>query len=153
MVLTCGLAGSGKSTYARSLEAQGWLRLSIDQQAWDQGFTTHPLPPEIRLEIIADQRRQLAEALDDGHDVVVDYAFFSRAMRDEYRAIAQQHGAEVEVALFDVPREELLRRLAGRGSAGPDDIAVPAELLDRFIAGFEWPTADETDVHPRNVHG
>lgn len=117
------------------------------------GFTTHPLPAEIRNEIVVDQRRQLAEALQAGQDTVMDYAFFTRAMRDEYRAIARQHQADVEVVVFDVPREELLRRLAERRTRtpGPDDIEVDAELLEEFIAGFEWPTPDETDVRRIDV--
>lgn len=32
VVLMCGPAGSGKSTYARRLEAQGMVRLSIDHE-------------------------------------------------------------------------------------------------------------------------
>jgi predicted kinase len=148
LVLTCGLAGSGKSTYAKSLEAQGWLRLSIDVAAWELGYTSHPLPSQIRDEIVARQQAQLAAALSAGQNVVVDYAFYSRTMRDEYRALGHQHGAEVEVVCFQVARDELLTRLAQREtrSPGPDDALVTEALLDRFIAGFEWPGSDETDV-------
>ncbi len=69
-------------------------------------------------------------------------------MRDEYRGIAQAHGASAEVVYLDVPREELLRRLARResGPAGADAIHVPPELLDSYLAGFEVPAADEPDV-------
>ncbi|GAB6898730.1 P-loop nucleotide/nucleoside kinase family protein [Kineosporia succinea] len=143
VVLTCGLAGSGKSTYARRLESEGWLRLSVDVAAWELGHTEHPLPQAVRDPIVARQREQLVEAVRAGRDVVVDYAFWSRAMRDEYRALAR--GAAVEVVYFDVPRAELLRRLASR-TAGPDGVRVSPELLDRFRAGFEAPASDETDV-------
>jgi predicted kinase len=30
----CGVAGSGKTTYAQQLEAQGYVRLSIDEEVW-----------------------------------------------------------------------------------------------------------------------
>ncbi len=152
LVLTCGLAGSGKSTYAKSLEAQGWLRLSIDTRAWELGHTQHPLPTEIRDEIVAHQQRELGDALTAGRNVVVDYAFFTRAMREEYRALGRRYRAEVEVVLFEVPRAELLRRLTEREtrSPGPDDVLVSEKLLDRFIAGFEWPAPDETDVRSMN---
>lgn len=148
LVLTCGLAGSGKSTYAKSLEAQGWLRFSIDTEAWKLGHTSHPLPKEIRDGIVARQRIQLGQALSSGRNVVVDYAFYTRAMRDEYRDLGRVHGADIEVACFQVPRDELVRRLTEREkrSPGPDDVLVTEALLDRFIAGFEWPTLDETDV-------
>jgi signal recognition particle GTPase len=32
VVLMCGLAGSGKTTYATQLEVQGYVRLSIDEE-------------------------------------------------------------------------------------------------------------------------
>lgn len=148
LVLTCGLAGAGKSTYARALEAKGWLRLSIDQAAWERGFHEHPLPVSIRDDIVAAQRVELVTALKQGRDVVVDYAFWSRAMRDEYREIGHAHGASVEVVYFDVPREELLRRLNARsdGPGDPDSINVSAAQLDIYAAGFQAPGPDETDV-------
>ncbi len=148
MVLMCGLAGAGKSTFARSLEALGSLRLSIDHAAWALGHTEHPLPVAVRDEIVARQREQLVAALDAGQDVVVDYSFWSRAMRDEYRGIARALGASAEVVYLEVPREELLRRLARRTErpTGPDAIHVPPELLDDYLAGFEVPAADEPDV-------
>ena len=34
VILMCGPAGSGKSTYARGLEARGYVRVSFDGEAW-----------------------------------------------------------------------------------------------------------------------
>lgn len=34
VVLMCGVAGSVKTTYAQHLEAQGYERLSIDEEVW-----------------------------------------------------------------------------------------------------------------------
>lgn len=147
-VLMCGLAGAGKSTVARALEADGWLRLSIDVDAWAQGFTVHPLPRDVRDRIVDAHRARLIDALSRGVDVVVDYAFWSRAMREEFRALAATAGAAVTVAFLDVPLASLEARLAARvdGQPGPDAIEVPASLLTEFAAGFEWPEPDETDV-------
>lgn len=147
LVLTCGVAGSGKSTYARALAEQGWLRLSIDVEAHGRGLTEHPLPDDVTAEIVAQQRDQLATALRDGRDVVVDYSFWSRARRDEYRTLGSASGADVEIVWFDVPRAELRRRLRLRDTqSGPDAVHVPDDLLDRYLAGFEPPAPDETDV-------
>ena len=30
----CGVAGSGKTTYAKLLETEGYVRLSIDEEVW-----------------------------------------------------------------------------------------------------------------------
>lgn len=34
VVLMCGIAGSGKTTYAKDLEARGYARLSVDEEIW-----------------------------------------------------------------------------------------------------------------------
>ncbi|MFJ6216744.1 hypothetical protein ACIQGZ_25950 [Streptomyces sp. NPDC092296] len=34
VVMLCGIAGSGKATYAQALERQGHVRLSIDEAVW-----------------------------------------------------------------------------------------------------------------------
>lgn len=43
VVFMCGPAGSGESTVARLLEAQGRTRLSYDQEAWNRGLRVMPL--------------------------------------------------------------------------------------------------------------
>lgn len=147
LVLTCGVAGSGKSTYARSLERQGWLRLSIDVAAHARGLTVHPLPNRLTEEIRAEQRDELVTALRGGRDVVVDYSFWARAQREEYRALGRECAADVEVVWFDIGEDELRRRLQERDAqTGPDAVHVPHSLLERYLAGFEAPGPDETDV-------
>ena len=34
VVMMCGVAGSGKTTFAQQLEKEGFLRLSIDEEIW-----------------------------------------------------------------------------------------------------------------------
>jgi len=143
----CGLAGSGKSTYARRLQARGWTRFSIDSEAWQMGFVdAAAVPAEVALEIRARQRDAIARALDAGEDVVVDYSFWSRAQREDYRALGRSHGATVEVVYLETPEAVVRRRLAARCGAHADDFVVDAELLDRYVAGFEAPGPDEHDV-------
>ena len=36
VVLMCGIAGAGKTTYAQKLEAQGYIRLSKDEEIWER---------------------------------------------------------------------------------------------------------------------
>jgi predicted kinase len=147
MVLMCGLAGAGKSTYARELEARGWARFSIDSEAWQMGFLeAAAIPADVAADIRARQRDAIARALDAGQDVVVDYSFWSRAQREDYRALGRSHGATVEVVYLKTPEAVVRRRLAARGGKDADDFVVDAELLDRYVAGFEAPGPDEHDV-------
>jgi predicted kinase len=149
VVLTCGLTCSGKSTYARTLEERGYAWLSVDTDSWQLGYERHPLPPDVQRDIRTKQKAMLRELLAEGRDVVLEYAFASRSHRDEYRRLAREAGAaEVGVVFFDVPLEELLRRLEAR-NAGPRTahtvIVDPAQLVE-WYERFEWPQPDETDV-------
>lgn len=148
VVLMCGVAGSGKSTYARALEEEGWLRLSIDVAAWRRGHRELPLPVELTDDIRAQQRQALVHAVREGRDVVVDYSFWSRAQRDDYRRLARDAGAEVEVAYCPADPETARRRIERRndGPRSPDTYTVEAETLSSYLEGFEAPGPDETDV-------
>jgi hypothetical protein len=148
VILMCGVAGSGKSTHAKELERRGWLRLSIDVGAWQRGHREMPLPVELTDDIRAQQRQALVAAVHAGQDVVVDYSFWSRAQRDDYRQLARKAGAEVEVHYCAVTADAARDRLAAR-NAGPrsaDTYAIGGETLTAYLAGFEEPGPDETDV-------
>lgn len=143
----CGLAGAGKSTYALGLERRGWVRFSIDSEAWQLGFSEAAvIPAEVAGAIRAQQRVAIASALDLGEDIVVDYSFWSRAQRDDYRALGRAHGATVEVVYLDTDESVLRRRLAARRGLHADDFVVGASLLEQYIAGFETPGPDEENV-------
>lgn len=34
IIMMCGVAGSGKTTFAQRLETEGFVRLSIDEEIW-----------------------------------------------------------------------------------------------------------------------
>lgn len=148
VVLVCGVAGAGKSTHARSLEADGFARLSFDEVAWDEGFRDHPLPDEVARSIHDRLRVRMLELVADGRDVVVDTSFWSRASRDRYRAWLAEVGVVPVVHHVVAPREVVLARLAARSGTGPHDVVVPPALADRYLAGFEPPTPDEGPVVP-----
>ncbi|GGF26485.1 AAA family ATPase [Williamsia phyllosphaerae] len=147
LTLMCGLAGAGKSTYARTLQDRGWVRFSIDAEAWAMGFTgSSTVPPEVAADIRASQREAISNALDAGVDVVVDYAFPSRAMRDEYRDLGRTHRAQVEVVFFDTDEALVRDRLTRRRGSHPDDVVVDEGTLEAYRSAFEAPTPDEADV-------
>lgn len=144
LVLMCGPAGSGKSAYARRLEADGYVRLAVDELAWEAGFRQpHPLPDDVARRLEAALRSRLERLLDAGHDVVVDSSFWSRARRDEYRAIGAAHGVETEVVFVDVSRDVALARVAARRGAGPHDVRLAPEVAAAYYDGFEVPTPEE----------
>lgn len=143
VVLVCGAAGAGKSTHARALEADGYARLSFDEEAWLRGHREHPLPAAVAAEVHADLRARLVALVEDGRDVVVDTSFWSRASRESYRALLAPLGVVPVTHYLATPRDVALLRLADRRNAGPHDIVVEPDLARAYLDGFEVPTPDE----------
>src|SRR5687767_930563 len=89
------------------------------------------------------------EVLRLGINVVLDWGFWSRAERDDYRARAARIGVHVELRYLDVTREELWRRIATRNAnLPPDTFHIDQSELDHWWNIFEPPTADELQGAP-----
>ena len=153
LFLMCGLPGSGKTTLAKRIEREREaLRLTPDEwiaRLYGQRLT----PPALdwcRDPVETLQWEVAERALRLGVNVVLDFGFWSRAERAEFRARAAALGADSEVHFLDVPRAELAARLAERAGAAPppDTFHVTEPQLDAWWKVFEPPTADE--LRPRS---
>jgi len=94
----CGLAGAGKTTYAKRLEARGYVRLSVDEEIWRRfgryGVDYEPERYAGHTEAARESlRERLVALIAEGRDVVIDSAFWQRARRDEYKALIERAGA------------------------------------------------------------
>jgi predicted kinase len=143
VIFMCGPAGSGKSTVAQRYEQQGMTRLSFDQEAWSRGITKMPLPPDVHRDIEGLLRGRLVELVRAGADVVVDYSFWSRAMREEYRELLRPLGVVPETVYLATDRATVLQRVAARTAGDGDDFAISAGLAAFYFDHFEPPTAKE----------
>ena len=150
--LMVGLPCSGKTSLARKLEYErSALRLTPDE--WQlRLFGQDAQEPE------HDARHALIEALlwevaaralVLGTNVILDFGFWAREEREDYRSRAKQLGARSEVHFLDVPTDELLRRLVRR-NAQPSPIAfrISKEMMKPWMAFFQIPTPDE--LEPRD---
>ena len=147
--LMVGLPCSGKSTLAQTLEHElPALRLTVDE--WHiRLFGQDAEEPE------HDARHSLIEALlwniassalELGINVILDFGFWAREEREEYRLRAKQLGASSEVHYLDVPEDELLRRLAVRNSQpSQESFVISEEAMKPWIASFQKPTPDELE--------
>ncbi|MFL6332618.1 MAG: AAA family ATPase [Pyrinomonadaceae bacterium] len=153
LFLMCGLPGSGKTTLAKRIERErDALRLTPDEwitRLFGQRLTL-PALDWCRDPVESVQWEVAARALRLGVNVVLDFGFWSRAERAEFRARAAALGAGSEVHFLDVPRAELSARLAGRAGAEPppETFPVTETQLDAWWQVFEPPTADE--LQPRS---
>ncbi|MFC5908710.1 AAA family ATPase [Streptacidiphilus monticola] len=154
VVLMCGLPGAGKTTYAMELVRRGYVRLSIDEVVWqrlgqrDAGRVLEAQAfDQLKEEVRREQRRQLVELMLAGRDVVVDYSFWSRAARDDYKALIEDHGCRWELIHLKADRTTLEQRLAVRNSEeGADCVTVDQALFDRYLANFEEPDGEGEQV-------
>lgn len=143
VVFMCGPAGSGKSTIARRLEAEGMVRLSFDQEAWKRGIRQMPLSDDASREIESDLRERLVGLVREGRDAVLDFSFWSRAMREEWRGLLKSFGVIPETIYLPTDRATCLDRVMARARAHGDDYVLDPETVLVYFDHFEPPTADE----------
>ena len=145
--LMVGLPCAGKTTLALTLEREhSAIRLTLDewhlrlfgQDAEDPAHDArHRLVESLLWEVAS-------RALALGINVILDFGFWAREEREDFRSRAKELGASSEVHFLDVPRDELLRRLAQRNTQDSKlSFRIPEEMMKPWIAIFEKPTADE----------
>ena len=145
IILLCGLPGSGKTTLAeRFARERPALRLAEDD--WMvQLFGSTTGSGEAQRDAIKQVQWEIAvQVAQLSRDVVLDWGFWSRAEREDYRTRAAALGLHTELRFLDVPLEELIRRLNLRThDPRPTSFPVSEAKLLQWWEAFEPPTADE----------
>lgn len=145
--LMVGLPCSGKTTYARRLAREvNALLLTVD--VWhlvlfgdDVGHENHD-ERHGRIEKIMWDVAERVLAM--GGDVILDFGFWARVERDDFRHRAKELGAHCTVHYMDVPYPELYRRLETRNRIRPEGaFVIPTTEMDKYVAIFQPPTEDE----------
>jgi predicted kinase len=143
--LVHGFLGSGKTTFSKELaERTGALRLSVDEW-YLRLFATEPT-----YEYDRQHGMRLLDLLNDfwpalvarGVDVVLDFGFWRRSLRDEVRGRAAELGISTRLYQLDCPDEEALRRcLARNGTLGT--FLISRDGFDALKREFEPLGPDE----------
>jgi aminoglycoside phosphotransferase family enzyme/gluconate kinase len=154
LVITHGLPGSGKSTFAQYVVEQlGAVRIRSDVER-KRLFGLSALESSQRsgLDIYSaeataltyDRLQMLAQdALEAGHTVIVDAAFLRRVERVRFARLARSRGLPFVIASLDADVKTLQSRIhARRYDASEADVAV----LDRLQAAQQPPADDELEV-------
>jgi len=144
-----GLPCSGKTTLAKKLEHErSALRLTPDEwQICLFGQDAEEPEHDARHSLIEAMLWNIARrALELGTNVILDFGFWAREEREDYRSRAKQLGASSEVQYLDVSEDELLRRLEERNlRLSQKSFLISEEAMKPWIAFFQKPTPDELE--------
>ncbi len=152
VVMMCGVAGSGKTTFAQRLEQKGYVRLSIDEEIWTtNGRYGIDFPVENYEQYKADAemklRNHLVSLIHDKHQVVIDFSFWQRKRRNEYKKLIEDAGGMWKLVYLKVHPDDLRKRLRIRSQRFDANAAFPIteDILATFLNGFEAPL-DEGEI-------
>jgi predicted kinase len=149
LYLMVGLPCSGKTTLAHKLEReQSALRLTPDEwQIRLFGQDAEESEHDTRHSLIETMLWNIASrALELGTNVILDFGFWAREEREDYRSRAKQLGASSKVHYLDVSEDELLRRLEERNlRPSQESFLISKEAMKPWIAFFQKPTPDELE--------
>jgi predicted kinase len=147
--LIVGLPCSGKTTYAKTLELEkSALRFTPDE--WHTrlfGLDLEHPEHNARHGLIESMMWDVAaRALQLGTNVILDFGFWGKSEREDYRARASQVGANTIIHFLNVPEEVLLARLEVRNANLPAGMfQIPAAKLREWIQIFQAPSPDELE--------
>ncbi|BCL17547.1 hypothetical protein GCM10017556_52860 [Micromonospora sagamiensis] len=153
VVLMCGVAGSGKTTYAKDLEARGYVRLSVDEEIWHRfgryGVDYEPDRYEEHTEVARRAlRERLLSLVAQRRNVVIDSSFWQRSRRQAYKDLVERAGGCWRLIYLKADPALLRQRLRTRAERFDANAAFPItdELLDRYLQSFEPPFGEGEEV-------
>ena len=146
VIMMCGVCGSGKTTYAKKKEKEGYIRLSIDEEMWrlygrkgiDYSDSQYD---ELSEKVEATLRQKMLGLIKDGKNVVLDFSFWNKEKRDYYKKTIVDAGGSVELVYLKASIETLRRRLRQRNLSlhANSPFVITDEILKHHYNGFQEP--------------
>lgn len=143
--ILCGLPFAGKSTLARTLaQARGmdYVELDAINGELGAGLEGAAIAPEEWDATYAESYRRVDQSLGEGRAVVYDATNFTRAQREQVRAIAARHQVPAAVIFVDVPPAVATQRWQRNRQTG-QRFDVRDEDFAQVVEHFEPPADDE----------
>jgi len=148
LIILNGFIGSGKTTYAKKIEAQSnavrftsdeWLlplfgEANMDREVYDSKVT-----------FLETQFKNLAESfLKNNVDVIMDFGGWSKSERDQMRVWASALNCELSMVYFDTEFEVCKSRALKRTEQKTENnYMFDEQTIDTLFGFFEVPQKDE----------
>lgn len=149
VIMMCGVCGSGKTTYSKQKEKEGYIRLSIDEEMWNTYGQRGIDYPENQYDILSEKtelvlREKLESLIKHGKNVVVDFSFWNKENRALYRNIIKKAGGTVELVYMKADKELLWERLQKRNLTlnANSPFIITNEILEHHYNGFQEPLGE-----------
>ena len=148
VVMMCGVAGSGKTTFSQILEKEGFERLSIDEEIWATNGrygVDFPIEKMEEYKQVAERklRSQLIQLVHDKQQVVIDFSFWDRTRRDRYKQLIERSGGKWKLIYIKVHPDDLRERLKIRNKRfDANSFPITEEILTAYLTGFETPKGE-----------
>jgi predicted kinase len=129
LILTIGPPCSGKSTYSKQKELEGFIRISQDEQGIKQHFNN------------------FLKALSENKDIIIDRMNFNIKQRRKYIDIAKVVGYSIHIIEFLIDDETCLQRGKERKNhPSIKDLDTLIEVLKFFRKNYQSPKEYEYDT-------
>ncbi|KAK3358741.1 ATP/GTP-binding protein [Lasiosphaeria hispida] len=155
VVMTCGIAGSGKSTFSKAIVAQQhpmYERLSVDAMIHAKhGIYGVDYPENMYSEYLEEAsdnyERRLIELLNSGEkNIAFDRALYSKKDRDYFKALIEEKGARWILVFFHPSSKEVIwNRIQRRRKAeinADSAFVITRDTFDGYWEGFENPEGE-----------
>jgi len=144
VILTMGLPGCGKSTWAREFIAQNpdWVRVNRDDLRIQFGGPNYEFNSKIEKQVLNERDRLILEALAKGLNVIVDETFCNANTRKKMEEFLAGKADFEYKSFMDVTPEECIRRDAGRTGKAH----VGAMVIRRMYKRYKSDKAEEAQA-------
>lgn len=144
--LLCGLPGTGKTTYAKKIENDNIIRLSLDDELFK--LFGKDFPSE-KYSFFEEETKKMLfvkaiDLINDNKSVILDWGFWKKEEREEMRTRLLDCGINVKLIYFKVSREEMEKRINNRDIS--DNHIITTDMLNKFFNEFEEPNNEEFEL-------
>lgn len=117
--MMCGVCGSGKTTFAKKKEKEGFIRISIDEEMWRlygaRGVDyLNDNYEELSSIVESKLQNDIVNYIKEDKNLVIDFSFWSKSNRKYYKNFLEELGADIQLIYLKVDKETLKKRIESR---------------------------------------